>query len=248
MNINTQQLMDKKVKVHKAIAMIELIFAIVIIGITLLSVPNLIYQASESGYTTIQQESIAAAASDLSLILSREWDEAGTTDEFHTPILTTTASASSLGTLQPGPYTNARPGARSRDLYTGIGGPYPASPIVGADPDDAGNIDDIDDTHGITGGKVTLIDGGRDLIDINISIATNVDYISDTAASGDWDETTVTFNFPTVPAGGTSNIKKITIELTTTSTADEIADKKIVFNAFSSNIGSYELERRELLP
>ena len=229
--MNKSQGMSKKVKSHKAIAMIELIFAIVIIGITLLSVPNLIYQASESGYTTMQQESIAAAASDLSLILSREWDENGTSDEYHTPILTTTNGVTALST---------RPGARSRSFFTGIGGPFPAS-AIGADV--VGDIDDIDDVDGITDGKVILVDGGQDLIDIDIRIATNVDYILDAAT---WNTTATNFNFPTGTAGGTSNIKKITIMLETDSPAAEFADKKIVFNAFSSNIGSYKLERREL--
>ena len=227
--------MNKKVKSHKAIAMIELIFAIVIIGITLLSIPNLINQASESGYTTIQQESIAAAASDLSLILSREWDEVGTTDAFNTPILTTTSTTASL---------SSRPGGRTRIYATSTGTSFPASAITS----DGGDFDDIDDVDGITGGSVTLIDGGQDLIDVNITIANAVTYISDAAASGtDWDETTVTFNFPTATATSTtSNIKKVTITLTTTNTAEELADKKILFNAFSSNIGSYKLERREL--
>lgn len=229
--MNKKQVIHKKVKSRRAIAMIELIFAIVIIGITLLSIPNLIYQASESGYTTIQQESIAAAASDLSLILSREWDENGTSDEYHTPILTTTNGVTALGT---------RPGARSRSFFTGIGGPFPAS-AIGADV--VGDINDIDDVDGITDGKVILIDGGRDLIDINIRIATDVNYTSDAAT---WNTTATTFNFPSASSGGTTNIKKITLTLTSTSTAAEITDKKIVFNAFSSNIGSYKLERREL--
>ncbi len=42
-----------------AIAMIELIFAIVIIGIVLMSVPQLISTAAKSGYVTIQQEAIS---------------------------------------------------------------------------------------------------------------------------------------------------------------------------------------------
>jgi hypothetical protein len=235
--MNEEPLVNKKVKSRKGIAMIELIFAIVIIGITLLSVPNLIYQASESGYTTIQQESIAAAASDLSLILSREWDEVGTSDEFHTPILTTNSDGNS---------TSTRPGARSRSFFTGIGGPYPASDIGDIGADD-GDIDDIDDLHNIPVTVIGMSGAFQDLIDINITIATNVNYIEDdTTPSGDWNTTAPTFNFPTGIAGGSSNIKKITITLTTNSSAVEISDKKIVFNAFSSNIGSYKLERREL--
>ena len=234
-----KQLVNNRVHMRKGIAMIELIFAIVIIGITLLSLPNLVYQASESGYTTIQQESIAAAASDLSLILSREWDEVGTTDAFHTPILTTTNGASSLSN---------RPGGKSRVFKTGVGGPaLPADTALGAE---AGDMDDIDDAHYITG-TVTLIDGTKDLIDINISIATTVNYIvdtSDTGAGDNWDSTaTLAFNTPfTLDTTGTTNIKKVSITLTSSSPVAELADKEIVFTAFSCNIGSYKLERREL--
>jgi len=232
-------LANNRVQSRKGIAMIELIFAIVIIGITLLSVPNLVYQASESGYTTIQQESIAAAASDLSLILSREWDETGTTDAFHTPLLTTTNGTSSLST---------RPGGRSRVFTTSVGGPaLPADATLGAE---SGDMDDIDDAHYITG-TVTLIDGTKDLIDINISIATTVNYIvdtSDTGAGDNWNNTAaLAFNTPFTPdTTGTTNIKRVSITLTSNSSVAELADKEIVFNAFSCNVGSYKLERREL--
>ena len=231
-----KQLDPGKIQGRKAIAMIELIFAIVIIGITLMSMPNLIYQASESGYTTIQQESIAAAASDLSLILSREWDESGTDPSIGSPILDTVSGTVSL-----------RPGGRSRSFATGVGGTHLLASSTFSD----GNFNDIDDSDGKTG-TVTLMDGGQDLIDINITIATEVDYIIDTdSAGGDWSSsTTQAYNFPPsgTPPSGTTNIKKVSITLTSTSTAEELADKKIVFNAFSCNIGSYKLERRELLP
>lgn len=233
-----QQLMHKKVQSRKAIAMLELIFAIVIIGITLLSVPNLIYQASESGYTTIQQESIAAAASDLSLILSREWDENGTSDEYHTPILTTTSATSTLST---------RPGAQSRSFFTGIGGPFPAN-AIGSDTDDL-DFDDIDDGDGVPG-QLHLIDGTQDLIDIDITISTDVDYIADATNAGTWNASpAITFNFSPTAAGSptnTTNIKKVSITLTSNSSVEELSDKEITFNAFSSNIGSYKLERRVL--
>lgn len=231
--------MNKKIQNRKAIAMIELIFAIVIIGITLLSIPNLVYQASESGYSTIQQESISAAASDLSLILSREWDETGTGDEYHTPILTTTNGASTL---------SSRPGAVSRSFFTGIGGPFPASAIA-----NDGDFDDIDDAHNQIS-ELHLIDGTQDLIDVNISIAATVNYIVDTSSPGaldNWGSTaTLAFNSPFTPTGSplsnTSNIKLINLKLTSNSPIEELADKEIVFTAFSCNIGSYKLERREL--
>ncbi len=227
--------MNRKVRSHKAVAMIELIFALVVMGIALLSVPNLIFQAAQSGYTTIQQEAIAASAADLSLILSREWDEIGTDDNMSSPILKTTGGDSSL---------QSRPGARSRTFGTGIGsGPFFASSI-GSE----GDMDDIDDSHGVSG-VLTLIDGTKDLIDVNVSVATTVKYISDTASSGTWNNsTTISYNFPpTTTVTGTTNIKEVDITLTSSNTAEELSDKIIKFKAFSANIGSYKLERREKL-
>ncbi len=230
-----REMMNPQVPRRKAIAMIELIFALVVMGITLLSVPNLIFQATQSGYTTIQQEAIAASAADLSLILSREWDEIGTNDSTGSPILDTGSSTTSL---------QSRPGARSRTFETGVGGGHLSASAIGSD---AGDLDDIDDSNG-TSGVLTLIDGTKDLIDVNISVATTVKYITDAASSGDWNNsTTIRYNFPpTGTPGGSTNIKEVDITLTSSNTAAELSDKVIKFKAFSANIGSYKLERRVL--
>ena len=230
---------NSNVHSRKAIAMIELIFAIVIMGIVFLSIPNLISQASQSGYTTIQQEAIATSAADLSLIVSREWDEKGTDDATRAPILDTGTSTTSLQT---------RPGAKSRKFDTGIGGGHlNASTTLGPD---GGDMDDIDDMHNQTG-ELTRINVGdaRDLIDVKVSIATTVVYSVDNASSGDWNNAKIiTYNFPKAPAapGTTSNIKTVTLTLTSSSPVAELSDKIIKFKAFSANIGSYKLERREL--
>ena len=56
-------------KNRKAVAMIELIFAIVIMGFALMSIPNLLALSANSGYTSLQQEAIATASADISLLL-----------------------------------------------------------------------------------------------------------------------------------------------------------------------------------
>ena len=61
---------------HNAVAMIELIFAIVIMAIVLLSAPMLIHQSIKSSFVGMQQEAINTLSSHLSLILTKEWDEA----------------------------------------------------------------------------------------------------------------------------------------------------------------------------
>jgi len=70
--------MVKIVKRKKAIAMIELIFALVIMGIVLMSAPMLIQQSVKSSNIALQQEAIVAAASQTSIILSMHWDEENT--------------------------------------------------------------------------------------------------------------------------------------------------------------------------
>jgi len=72
---------------RKGIAMIELIFAIVVIGIVLMSVPNLVWTAGKSGYVGIQQEAINEAASHLNMIWSYPWDERDTDEKVRAPIL-----------------------------------------------------------------------------------------------------------------------------------------------------------------
>ena len=62
-------------KSKRAIAMIELIFALVIMGIVLMSSPMLIQQSIRSGNVALQQEAISVAAAHTTVILSMGWDE-----------------------------------------------------------------------------------------------------------------------------------------------------------------------------
>ena len=83
-----------------------------------------------------------------------------------------------------------------------------------------------------------------DIVDRNVSLATTVAYISDAA---NYNSTTIlTFSNPfNTATASTSNIKHINVTLTTTNINEEL-DKTISLNAFSCNIGTYELNRRTL--
>ena len=70
-----------------AIAMLELIFAIVIMGIILMSAPQLISTAAQSGYVAIQQEAINEAASQVNMIMGYQWDENDVDERYIDPIL-----------------------------------------------------------------------------------------------------------------------------------------------------------------
>ena len=226
------------VKSRKGIAMIELIFAIVVIGISLLSIPNLLYTAAESGYTSMQQEAIAAAASDMSLVLTNRWDEANTDPRLPAIILTTDSTTTGLT-------QSTRANLKSRTYFSAIGGTMSASNASTFQNPDTGDIgqDDIDDILSITAGHVE--DGTQDLID-TISVSTTVSYLNDSETTGSWSTATTTYDEPFIATapGGTSNVKGIVMTLTSGGTTPELK-KTIKLKAFSCNIGSYELERKE---
>jgi len=229
-------------KNRKAIAMIELIFAIVIMGFALLSIPNLLALSANSGYTSLQQEAIATASSDISLILSREWDESNAIKSIGKVILETDGDSN----------LNARQGGRTR--VKGLV-PLNASGATSLKADIENGVadnDDIDDANSATPTKLTTASGTPTTqtgnIDDTIEIVTTVTYISDAENNGIWDSSSeVLYDYPSNPTKLTtrSNIKHIKTILTSKSGIKEL-DKNIVMSAFSCNIGGYKIERKVL--
>lgn len=76
-----------------AFTMIELIFAIVLIGIIVAAVPRMITQNSEGVANTLKQEAIAAAAGEAFRILSFPWDNNSVSDNNVSYVLDTNGSA-----------------------------------------------------------------------------------------------------------------------------------------------------------
>lgn len=250
-------------KQRKAIAMIELIFALVIMGIVMMSAPMLISQSQKSTQVVLQQEAIAAGAADLNMILSRHWDEADTNTTLGAPVLLVN-NGSLL--LEPISLTDRRragtPSTSNRNFTDNLGteqnatAPNRFGPSVATtlENDDANNsYDDMDD-FATTGevGTLSIADAALrgDLIDTasntgtkGMVFNTKVAYITD--ANVTFNSSTITFNDPfNSPVAGTTNIKMIEITVTTDSNIDEL-EKKIVLKAFSSNIGEYRLEAKD---
>lgn len=237
-----------------AIAMIELIFSIVVIGITLMSAPMLMQQASKSGYVAIQQEGINEAASRISMIMDYHWDEANTDISILDRVLLTGTDVAEL---------REAIGTDGNGTGWGIGTPIESyrnyidsdgNKLTAVAPDAIGldiaevahtSEDDIDDF-----GAATLVLVQASDIDYiekagEVSMATTVNYMSDVPDGGSYDTSTLTFdpNFDDVIDDRSTNIKRITVTLTSKSAVDEL-EKTITFNAFSCNIGGFELEER----
>lgn len=241
---------------RRGIAMIELIFAIVIMGIVLMSAPMIISTATKSGYVAMQQESIAAAASEIGMILTRHWDEGDTDENLSAPILQAAGDTDlNEETYPDGNGTGVRAGSSvysKRNFLTSTGGgrltATPSSSFTAE-----GDFDDIDDYNGndtiLSVYNIENIETKiGNYIDTNITIRTTVSYINDTPTSGTYEGSSQTiklnnpFNHSPSPSG-TTNIKFVNIRLTTSNPASEL-DKVIILNAFTCNIGTYELDKR----
>jgi len=202
---------------HKAIAMIELIFALVIMGITIMAAPMLISTASSSVSVALQQEGINEAASRLGVILTHEWDDNN---------LRCQDSPSILHTQSP-----------VAALYDCNGVEYNAT-AIGREGTTYDDIDDFDGTSKLV--EVTLGAGGKDYLEKDtVTISTAVTYGNDSAT---YSAGSISF-IPSTATGGTTSIKQINTTLTSTHAATEL-QKQITLRAFSCNIGSYNYDSR----
>lgn len=237
-----------KRQLRTGIAMIELIFAIVIMGIVLMSAPMLVSQASSSGLVMVQQEAIAAASTNIGMILTRHWDEQDTNESLESPILLTNGSSELNETVgADGNLTGRRAGTpilSYRSFLTSLGGRLNASSTLSAE---SGDDDDIDDFNGQTAtislpnaSDATTTETG-DYVDTSLQLTTAVSYISD--GSG-YNGSSMSFNSPFgSAAGSTSNIKAVSTTATS-GTHDAELGTNITLRAFSCNIGTYKLEER----
>jgi len=226
----------------KAIALIELIFAIVIIGITLLAVPNLLSNTTKASNSAITQEAISNGASHLDMIMSQYWDEKCINP--NNPILYVVngdnelieakdSLGNNLGIRVGSNKDTPRRFSITKQFATTVSN-------FGLDINDT-QPDDIDDfantTYTLVNQQTTNVAAGE-YKDININIATTINYISDNTI---YSNNIVIFNNPfnTISTKST-NIKAI--KVTITSSND---NKNIILNGFSCNIGAQKLNRRD---
>lgn len=224
-------------------AMIELIFSIVIMSIVLLSAPMLISTAAKSTPVALQQEGINQVSTRINMILTYNWDENNNNPNcINAPsILVTTNGDAELNVVAGTDRRAGTSGNSSSHIFTcGAVGTINATAGLGKEEV---AIDDIDDFQ-----NTTLVDigdpgEGKDYIENDtIQIATAVNYRSDDA---DYSSSILTYNFnyESTP-GGASNIKSISVTLSSTHTAEELNGKNITMHAFSCNIGGFNYNSR----
>ena len=229
--------------------MIELIFAIVVMALVLMSAPRLMHIASQSGYVALQQEGISQASSRINMIMAFPWDENDANESYdHPGILRVTGGDPDLDMNLATYRRNGTPDKASRTFKRNDGAILYATASLGKEPHE--NEDDIDDftgqppihLHDYSAGTATT-DYIEKTLDINIS--TSVYYTEDNVSGASrYQQSSILFTPFSTVSGQTTNIKMIEVTLTSNSTMDELA-KNIVFRAFSCNVGSYKLEEKE---
>ncbi len=236
-------------KMRTAAAMIELIFALVIMGLVLMSAPKLISTATKSSFVGLQQEAITEAASHMNMILGYHWDEGDTNEEYPDPILIVSTTAdNNLSFFKLNSWRIGTPKESSRSIIRedgtkNINATAPAN--LGKDAGEPPE-DDVDDFIGTYVLQNVAAAGKSDVADKQISVATTVSYALDSpvAGTGPYDTTggdgIISFNGLADTTAGSTNIKHVTVTLTSTSGVDEYA-KQIVLQAFVCNIGAYKL-------
>ena len=144
--------------------LIELVFAIIIVGISITAIPMLLTTSTNSIDTVSKESSFFNAYALLTLIQTTEWDENNTKDDNYYKVLTANGGDSELKCDRNGTLAfNNDSGADCDDNTTSHIGLDD-----GEDKDDVTTYDDIDDFNGYSDGNLTNYD-------LNISVK----YISD---------------------------------------------------------------------
>jgi hypothetical protein len=227
-----------------AISMIELIFAIIVMAVVMMSAPRLMQTASESAIVSIQQEAIHQAATKAGMVLSYPWDENTVNPDnaasYAPKVLTIPGALGALSEVNtpgglPSGYMAGTPAGSSRTFLRDDGTRIGPSAPLGSE---AGDLDDLDDFNGRAAPLVVAGTQGTvnvDYIDVNARIATTVAYISDAAP---YTGPTLNFTANFAASLAPTNLKSVVVNVTAGAAAQGVLGTNITLRAFSANIGS----------
>jgi len=202
-------------------SLIELVVAIVVIGIVVTAIPMLLSNVSNNQETNLQEKSFFNAFALVTLIQTQEWDENNTKGDNYYKVLSSENGDDELNCPRSGVIQlNNDSGAvcASDDNKTSA---------IGVDADenksDVSTFDDIDDFDGYS----TIVS------DINITVKVN--YVNDNT---DYSSKNIFFN--ELSNSQDSNIKRMELNITNKDTKEVIA----ILKYFTSNIGMVKIESR----
>jgi len=226
---------------RKASSMLELVIAIVVMGIAMMTLPLMLTRVQSNNEFAMQQEAILMARTELGDILTYPWDGNSTDSSLNVGVLDTQGD----GNFNRYPDSNStrRKGHVKADKRRKFFTTYtPATSPLGKEGND---YNDLDDFITLNNNDINLTDAndtnatlGYKLSDSNMTIS--VKYLND-STTYDIINGIATFDINTsapTPTG-TTNLKLIEVSL-----VNSLLDSNITLRAFSANIGANQLRRR----
>lgn len=221
-----------------AFSMIELIFAIVIIGISMLALPMIMFTDASSQEDSLMQEAIMLSTTKIAQVLTFPWDQTSP-PETVAGLVSTSQVVNTAGNaaLARNGVTDFRIGHFPEQLRRRLT-PFSAQRA-------AGGVGAATDISSFNGNSVTInATGGNEQFSYKKDwlITTTVSYIADTA---NYAATGVSFDFSNVATGGTSNIKMVQVTVTDqTAVTLGVNANQVILTSYSANIGESEFYKR----
>lgn len=224
---------------RKAASMLELVIAIVVMGIAVMSLPLILTQSQNANAVALQQEVILATKTKLGYILSYEWD-ANSYDANASVSRVLDTNGSTSANLAFYTTTTHRTGHVIADNRRRLRDNMAAPTTDGGA--NWGNValNDIDDFDAKSE-STTIVAADMDYI-FNLELNSTVQYISDAPNVGtpynNSQDINFSFNAASAPANPT-NIKMITVR-----TRDTSNNVNVLLRSFASNIGESTFAKR----
>lgn len=219
---------------HHAFTMLELVFAIVIIGIAVLALPTVLLTSASSQEQTLKEEGIMLTTTKISQILTFPWDQ----NSSPTAVMSTSQVLNTAGDadLNRNGTTDFRIGHFPDELRRRMS-PNSAQRSAGA-------IGGVNNIGSFNGEAVTVGAAGSDQgYKKQYRTTTLVRYVADAADYNIAADTNLIFNFTTADPGTTTNIKMIQVSTSEMDPAGAWVPI-IQMTAYSANIGEAEFFKR----
>jgi Tfp pilus assembly protein PilV len=217
---------------RQAMSMIELVFAIVIMGIAVMSLPLILTQVQNNNAFAMQQEAILAAKAKIGDILTYEWDDNSYSATAQRSYVLDTLNGN--GDLNRAGTTDRRVGHVNANYRRKLFDSSIALTARSATDTNTTGGNDIDRFNGQdTNISATLENAGKGLDYVfALTLKPTITYASDTATYSNNPLNNFVFDFAN--ANAITNIKTISVQVTG-------GDQNITLRAFTCNIGESTL-------
>ncbi|CAA6815897.1 MAG: Unknown protein [uncultured Campylobacterales bacterium] len=208
----------------KGFSLIELLFSIVIISLTIFTLPMLMTSSNKSDDISTTSDMIYAIESNIYATLTYKWDENGQDGIARNKVLKTNSTAIGLNEVNSTNYRIGHVIGNTRRSFHKV--PLNASNSLTLEGTVINDIDDFNDKN-ISMSKSIDIDYLN-----NFDVTTKVSYVEDNDASDMYQKESIDFTLGLTPTTSSTNIKEVSITAYS-------SDKNLSINmkAYSSNIG-----------